>query len=239
MEESLSSPKSTRLHRRWWDYDGYPLRGLAHAIERALTRCAEKLEDARALDFGCGDKPYAALFARLGIRYQSADIEGTVDFPVQANGQVMAPSATFEIVTSFQVLEHVWDIDTYLHECARLLRTDGVLLLSTHGVWLYHPHPGDFRRWTRAGLVRELESRGFVVESVESIVGPMGWTLVMRLLGYVSIFQKIPLLGSGLTVLFSLVMNLRALLEDKITPHAVLQENACMYLVTARKAHAV
>jgi hypothetical protein len=32
------------------------------------------------------------------------------------------------------------------------------------------------------------------------------------------------------------LMNLRAMLEDKITPQSVRHDNACIYFVSARKA---
>ena len=42
------------------------------------------------------------------------------------------------------------------------------------------------------------------------------------------------LLAGGLAV----VMNLRALLEDAVTPASIRQDNACVYLVRASKAAA-
>ena len=74
------------------------------------------------------------------------------------------PDGCAKVIVSFQVLEHVWDLDWYFSEIRRLLAPGGTLLLSTHGTWLYHPHPTDFRRWTREGLRMELSSRGFVVQ---------------------------------------------------------------------------
>ncbi len=40
----------------------------------------------------------------------------------------------------------------YLSECFRVLRPGGQLLLSTHGVFPYHPDPVDLWRWTCEGL---------------------------------------------------------------------------------------
>ncbi|MFW1494634.1 methyltransferase domain-containing protein, partial [Vibrio parahaemolyticus] len=79
-------------------------------------------------------------------------------------------------VVSFQVLEHVRDVGCYLNEARRVLNTGGRLLLSTHGTWLYHPHPEDHRRWTRLGLIDELATYGFEVTDCVPVVGPLAWT---------------------------------------------------------------
>lgn len=135
---------------------------------------------------------------------------------------------------SFQVLEHVWDLDWYLGEALRLLTPGGWLLLSTHGAWLYHPHPTDYRRWTRDGLVRELESRGFVVQKVSAVVGPLAWTTQFRLLGIREALLRIPLLGRALLVPVAGFMNARMAFEDWITPSAIRETNASVYVILSR-----
>ena len=105
--------------------------------------------------------PYADLFTARGVTYRGADLGSAQDVEIRADGTLAAVDGSADLVVSFQVLEHVRDIDTYLREAKRVLRDDGLLLLSTHGTWLYHPHPEDHRRWTRQGLIAELELRGF------------------------------------------------------------------------------
>jgi SAM-dependent methyltransferase len=95
-------------------------------------------------------------------------------------------------VVSFQVLEHVWDINWYLRECCRLLRPGGWLLLSTHGVWPYHPHLTDYRRWTGDGLRAELESCRLKVIALQGLIGPLVWTTQIRALGFCHALLKIP-----------------------------------------------
>lgn len=51
---------------------------------------------------------------------------------VQANGQRLPfPDETFDVVVTFQVIEHVWDVGAYLREICRVLRPEGLLLVST------------------------------------------------------------------------------------------------------------
>ena len=142
-------------------------------------------------------------------------------------------SSSADWVVSFQVLEHVWDLDWYLGECRRVLKSDGVLMLSTHGTWLFHPHPTDFRRWTRDGLREEIRRRGFDVVSLTPIVGPLAWTTQFRSLAYHHFLSRIPFIGKILSALVCAFMNSRMKFEDRITPRAQLENNAAVYIVLA------
>lgn len=144
------------------------------------------------------------------------------------------PEHHFYIALSVQVLEHVWDLDDYFSHFQRQLESNGRLILSTHGVWIYHPHPGDFRRWTRVGLCRELESRGFIVENITPVLGPLAWSTQIRSLGISLVLFRLGAVGALLSVAVSLMMNLRMRVEDLATPTAIAMDNACVYVVTAR-----
>src|SRR3546814_1646938 len=76
-----------------------------------------------------------------------------------------------DIVLSNQVLEHVDSPQGYLEEARRLMKPDGVLLLSTHGYWFYHPTPNDYWRWTSAGLRKTMEASGFEIVEFTGIMG--------------------------------------------------------------------
>lgn len=213
------------------DSDWLVLRGLAAEVTRAADGLAR--QGATAIDVGCGDQPYRLLFEERGVTYQGADFGTAAEISIAADGSVAAPDGAADLVLSFQVLEHVRDLDTYLAEIKRLLRPGGRLLLSTHGMWLYHPHPEDHRRWTREGLVNELQSRGFAIESCRPVVGPLALTTIMRLTAFAYALRRIPLLGPAMLVPLAIVMNARAVIEDWITPAAVRNDNACVYLVQA------
>ncbi len=187
------------------------------------------------VDLGCGDMPYAAMMQNLKIDYRGADIGSGAPLRIDENGKAPLDAATAGAVLSVQVLEHVRDLDGYCAEIVRLLDDDGVLLLSTHGTWLYHPHPEDHRRWTRTGLVADLGDRGLMVEDVKAIVGPLATTTLIRLTGMAFFLRRIPVVGPAFASALAVVMNLRALLEDSVTPRSIHDDNGCVYLVRARK----
>lgn len=230
-------PGEERRNPPWWNHQRHVLVALRRAVEELLPRATR--DGGRVVDLGCGDRPYEPLIRARGWEYVACDLGGEGVIPIVPGTPLSLPAGGARGVVSFQVLEHVWDLDWYLEECRRLLAADGWLLLSTHGTWLYHPHPQDYRRWTRDGLERELQTRGFETEKVLGIVGPLAWTTQFRLLGLRQAVLHLPLLGRGAAAALALLMNLRMALEDRITPASIREANACVYVMLCRRAEEV
>ena len=218
-----------------WNHQGYVRGRLRRTIEQLLPSNAESGESKRIVDFGCGEHPYESLFRGFGYTCVACDLNGNVDVIVKPGEPLAIPDGKADGLVSVQVLEHVWDLDWYFGECRRLLTPDGWLLLSTHGSWLYHPHPTDYRRWTRDGLLRELTDRGFEVLEVKAIIGPLAWTTLFRLFGIRHALMGIPALGKILVPPMAFLMNIRMILEDAMTPRSIRDVNAAIYVVLARK----
>lgn len=154
-----------------WARLAYIVGKLPLEIEK-LVPDLEVTEGARVLDYGCADAPYRRLFGP-GVEYVAADLPGNRDATVEiaADGTVPIDDASVDAVISTQVLEHVADPAVYLSECHRVLRPGGRLLLTTHGIMVYHPDPVDLWRWTCAGLERVVVEAGFEVVRLEGIMG--------------------------------------------------------------------
>lgn len=225
-----------RLRPAIWIPDAYPLRKLASCLEDVVGRRFGHRPGAAIVDFGCGDSPYQPLFDAQSLRYLSCDLPGSgaaIEF--EPGQTVPVDSGSADGVVSFQVLEHVWDLGWYLREARRMLKDDGVLVLSTHGVWPYHPHPTDFRRWTRPGLVCEIESHGFDVHENHALVGPLAWTVLFQAMALGAVLGKLPLVGTFISGAVATLVNPWLWLADKITPRQWATENAAIYLVVATK----
>jgi len=126
------------------------------------------------LDYGCGSKPYAPLFARKFEHYVGADLAGNkeAELILDPEGRIPSGEGTFDCVLSSQVLEHVGSPETYLAEALRVTKAGGSMILSTHGTWCYHPDPTDYWRWTIDGLQLIIRRAGFEIVSVRSVMGP-------------------------------------------------------------------
>jgi SAM-dependent methyltransferase len=120
----------------------------------------QDVEGLRVLDVGCGDRPYESLLAGaaeiVGFDVPGnahADLHGSIDaLPVE--------DASFDVVLCLQVLEHVPDPAAAVRELRRVVRPGGRVLLSTHGIYPFHPNPDDLWRWTHDGLDRLFSQNG-------------------------------------------------------------------------------
>jgi SAM-dependent methyltransferase len=150
-----------------------PTRWILIGLHRKLVHIVEDLPASnRIVDFGCGSMPYRELFSQKYREYVGADLEGNAlaDCTIAADGKLPMADGSVDAVLSTQVLEHVLDPAAYLAEAHRVLRPGGFLILSTHGLWVYHPDPTDFWRWTPDGLRLTITRAGFRVNQMESVL---------------------------------------------------------------------
>lgn len=213
-----------------------PWHRLAHIVRelpRAIKRLVDELElarSARVLDYGCADLPYRHLFG--DVDYVAADLPGNpkAEIEISSDGRLdVLNDEGFDVVLSTQVLEHVSDPRVYLNECYRLLRPGGRLLLSTHGLMVYHPDPDDYWRWTCAGLREQVNRAGFEVTRFEGVMGlaATGFQLLQD-----AWYYRLP---RPLRPLLALILQSAAALGDRTTPAASRELNSMVFALVAQK----
>ena len=221
-------PKDIHTARAWHRYSRY-----VRVLNRRLEAAARELSlpaGARLLDYGCADTPYRGFFAP-GVEYVGADLAGNplASLTLNPDGSLPAADASFDAVISTQVLEHVADPGLYLSESFRVLRSGGRLLLSTHGIFHYHPDPVDYWRWTGAGLRRQISEAGFEVTRFEGVFGlaATGLQLFQDALHW-----RLP---RPLKTLLAAVMQPLISLADRLQSQQSRDLNASVFVVVARK----
>ena len=127
----------------------------------------------KILDVGCGSKPYEKLFSvdeYIGLEYNSSkNIENkNVDYFNKADYLYSGGAFPFEDnffngVISTQVLEHVPDPRLFLIEINRVLKKDGLILISFPLMFYEHEKPYDFFRFTSFGIQKLLKETGFEI----------------------------------------------------------------------------
>jgi SAM-dependent methyltransferase len=164
-------------------------------IAALARRPVQDLQDGfRILEVGCGSGNVLRVLQRL------SDGRGVVEgLELSAEAAAVArartglavtdgylsdldPSAAFDIVAAFDVLEHIADEAGVLGEIRGCLRPGGRLILTVpahQSLWsAFDVASGHERRYTRATLTRALRRSGFAVEYMTyfmSLLFPMIW----------------------------------------------------------------
>jgi SAM-dependent methyltransferase len=121
------------------------------------------------LDFGCGSKPYGSLFVNAKS-YIGVDIEvsghnhkeSKVDYFYDGK-KLPFNNQSFDAIVCFEVFEHVFNVEEVLSEIYRVLKPDGLLLISIPFAWDEHEIPYDFARYTSFGITHILNANKFQV----------------------------------------------------------------------------
>jgi SAM-dependent methyltransferase len=126
------------------------------------------------------------------------------------------------------VLEHVASPRVYLREAHRVLKPKGSLILSTHGIWPYHPDPMDYWRWTIEGLQCEIRQAGFEIVMVQSVFGVESCALQ---LWQDATFERLP---AFVRPIYTWIFQSAIGLIERRHPDKV-SNDASVYIVLARK----
>lgn len=203
------------------------------------------------LDIGCGNKIYYQDFVTYVAKYLSIDFPTTAkkldlqELPDIAGDVLALPvkNAALDTVLMTQVLEHVPEPGQAIAEISRVLRKDGVLILSFPVIYWVHGEPYDFFRYTLYGIKHILKTHQLTIEKVE----PQGyfWTTLGSMFASFLFYDLIPTkscLGKIIwtisvpLMLFSfLIVNLTCAILDNFTKAERYSSNL---MVIARKSPA-
>ena len=196
-------------------------------LYRNISNLAPNLSG-RLLDIGCGTKPYQSMFnvdEYIGIEIDDEGRKNHTHADVLYDGKVMPfEDKSFDSALSSEVLEHVFNPDTFLKEANRVMKMDGIFLITTPFFWEEHGQPYDYVRYTSFGLQHILDENGF--EVVEHIKSGNGVEVVFQTMSNY-IFRSFKLKYPFNLIVFLLIfpINVIGLILSKILP-----KNDDMYL---------
>jgi len=131
------------------------------------------------LDLGCGNAPYKHLFSdRIGFDNKSG--EG-VDVVGDAH-KLPFKNEEFDTVLCSEVLEHLHSPEIALAEMKRVLKSGGILILTTRFIYPIHDAPNDYWRFTKYGLrylLKDWEITNFEEESSTTETIVILWQRIM------------------------------------------------------------
>lgn len=227
-----ANPANPRLNPSRFSSRYYILSLLRNQLEVIATRHLAHRDSAVLVDFGCGSMPYRPLFEPHVRDYIGVDLPGKERAEISSarDGVTGIRSDSADVVLSTQVLEHVDDPFAYLSECWRILNPGGLLILSTHGFWRYHPDPSDFWRWTGSGIRKIVTEAKFEIRESHGLMGlaPTGAQLVSD-----ALIPKIPRAARTLLIL---VAQFLMMLLDRFHSVTERNEDACVFVIVATKS---
>jgi 2-polyprenyl-3-methyl-5-hydroxy-6-metoxy-1,4-benzoquinol methylase len=206
-----------------------------HIPRYALAKTLVK--DKAALDFGCGTGYGAAILGEVAKSVTGLDIDAAalawarkthanprLDFQQHADLGATLPAASFDIVTCFEMIEHV-DFETQkatIASIARLLKQEGLLLISTpnpdvtalYGANPYHlremneaefrellgahfPHIRILRQYVRVGIAIGQDD-----DDAQTIPGALAGAGDTKPLAFIALCSRAPLPDTPNRVLF-------------------------------------
>ena len=124
------------------------------SIQQGMT-AASPYAHGLILDIGCGEKPYARIFEGPGKRYFGLDIDTGNNKKVDICGSsLLLPikDSSVDTVITNQTIEHVKSPEKFMQEISRILKPDGVLILTAPQLWCLHEVPNDYYRFTSFAL---------------------------------------------------------------------------------------
>jgi 2-polyprenyl-3-methyl-5-hydroxy-6-metoxy-1,4-benzoquinol methylase len=145
----------------------------------------------RLLDVGCSSGAFLQVACRLGFIAEGAEpaaqaAQSASDSGLKVHQGVLEdikfPSDTFDVVTMFEVIEHIQDAYSLFKECYRIIKPGGLLMIGTANTdswtagimksrWEYFDisrHGGHISFFNPQSLRVLAERSGFKVESVKT-----------------------------------------------------------------------
>ncbi len=149
-----------------------------------LDEHLKKRHDLDILDVGCGTGYNLTLLSRYG-RAQGVDMSpealefcrrrGVDQVTLHDADRLPFEDHSFDLLTAFDVIEHIEDDEGALLEFKRVLRPGGQLLIYTPALpWLYNEHDRIVhhkRRYRRAELEQKLQAAGYQIDHLSYVNG--------------------------------------------------------------------
>lgn len=139
---------------------------------------AQFIEGKTTLDLGCGEAFGAKLLLDEGIPLAALDISKdavgmarsrSVKRVVRADARYIPyRSNTFDAILSFEVFEHITDVEKYIAEAFRILKKDGLFFLSTPNIDFYPlagMNPFHVKEYRYDEVIELIEKAGFRLRS--------------------------------------------------------------------------
>lgn len=195
------------------------------ALLNAIKKQAKEIKG-DLLDYGCGSKPYQSLFENTSS-YIGIDIENdshnhfNESIDCYYNGETLPfNNESFDIVFASEVLEHVPNIYQSMTEIKRVLKENGIILLTIPFSFPEHEMPFDYRRFTKNGILELLKEFEFEIINEKSL-GTHIEVVTQLIIQYIHdlIYTKNKYINLLLNIIFISPFTLSGIIFSKLLPN--------------------
>lgn len=186
-------------------------------LDRAFRRVIPKYSEGKLLDVGAGKMLYKNPLQDNCTSYESLDIsdyEG-IDY-VQDIQDMDIEDRTYDTIFCSNVLEHVESPRSAVDEMARILKTDGKVIVAVPFLFYLHNEPEDYYRFTDYGLEEMFEDSGFKKKELVRAGGLFSFLASLTSIIMLYPIYHVPVLSTTMLYLNYAFQNL-CLLADRIT----------------------
>lgn len=200
-----------------------------------LQKAVRQYAFGRLLDIGCATKPYKEMFEPFILEYIGLDHQGTIHNRQEIDiygcaTNIPQENNSYDTVFCGTVLEHIEEPGKAISEMNRVLKENGIVILTAPFFWHLHEEPRDFYRFTKYGLRYLFEKNGFSIVELQAFSG-FYVTFLQELVYYMQRFKRGRIFSSVITVFGSIIQAVAYLLNK----HDKSENFTCLYLVVARK----
>ena len=125
----------------------------------------------RVLDYGAGNCPYKKYLNY--DEYKSLDViqnkNKDIDLLLRPNKKIPIKNNYFDVVLLIDVISHIYDFNSTLKECYRVLKKNGKIFIYTPFIYRENETPNDFWRFTSFGIRKIINQNKFKDIKVKKI----------------------------------------------------------------------
>lgn len=151
-------------------------------------RAVQSIATGKLLDIGCGNQPYRKLFKNISQyigtnskEYYSKKTFSKLktDYIVEDGCKLPFNDQEFDVVVNFQVLPVFKDPAAFIKEVWRVLRNQGIFIITTDFLYPIWNAPNDYYRFTRYGLEQLVKRNNFDIVHLDNFGGY--WSMRARI----------------------------------------------------------
>lgn len=140
---------------------------------------------------------------------------------------------SIDIINAAELFEHVKMIERGINECYRVLKKNGIFIISAPFLYPIHADPCDYQRWTEEKWKSILIKDGFSIEKIETL----GFFFTVLADMMKTLNKAMPPIIKQVSYIFIPLLDLLTKLDSSriIKKHPVFSKYTTGYFIIARK----